>query len=238
MYLQAFDDAIAELDNLNEDSYKDSTLIMQLLRDNLTVSLDLLESLYFSFPLIFLYQFLECKCEGKPGAFLACVSKSENCHLLSAKGRKNAPKENECLFSERFFFFLLLIHSYGRQKLLQMSLKVETMARLRTKRNVFVCKILKRGKKTFYTLLLHSLLLHLNILPMRAIADKFKMIIMIKKLKSSLSHWRFGKLKRNNCFDFCMSMPSHLCSLSCRKAIGSMASLSHSWIKWEQKFES
>lgn len=37
----AFDDAIAELDTLNEESYKDSTLIMQLLRDNLTVSLSL-----------------------------------------------------------------------------------------------------------------------------------------------------------------------------------------------------
>ena len=37
--LQAFDDAIAELDTLNEESYKDSTLIMQLLRDNLTVCL-------------------------------------------------------------------------------------------------------------------------------------------------------------------------------------------------------
>ncbi|TMW41693.1 hypothetical protein DOY81_013227, partial [Sarcophaga bullata] len=35
--LVAFDDAIAELDTLNEDSYKDSTLIMQLLRDNLTL---------------------------------------------------------------------------------------------------------------------------------------------------------------------------------------------------------
>lgn len=34
---QAFDDAIAELDVLSEDSYKDSTLIMQLLRDNLTL---------------------------------------------------------------------------------------------------------------------------------------------------------------------------------------------------------
>jgi len=34
---EAFDDAIAELDTLNEDSYKDSTLIMQLLRDNLTL---------------------------------------------------------------------------------------------------------------------------------------------------------------------------------------------------------
>ncbi|CAO2577845.1 14-3-3 protein beta/alpha (Fragments) [Lemmus lemmus] len=31
-------EAIAELDTLNEESYKDSTLIMQLLRDNLTVS--------------------------------------------------------------------------------------------------------------------------------------------------------------------------------------------------------
>nr|XP_046244376.1 tyrosine 3-monooxygenase/tryptophan 5-monooxygenase activation protein, epsilon polypeptide 1 isoform X1 [Scatophagus argus] len=33
----AFDDAITELDTLSEESYKDSTLIMQLLRDNLTL---------------------------------------------------------------------------------------------------------------------------------------------------------------------------------------------------------
>merc|ERR1712070_327231 len=32
----SFDEAIAELDTLSEESYKDSTLIMQLLRDNLT----------------------------------------------------------------------------------------------------------------------------------------------------------------------------------------------------------
>ena len=30
---QAFDDAIAELDTLNEDSYKDSTLIMQVTKN-------------------------------------------------------------------------------------------------------------------------------------------------------------------------------------------------------------
>jgi 14-3-3 protein epsilon len=34
---QAFDEAIAEIDTLKEDAYKDSTLIMQLLRDNLTL---------------------------------------------------------------------------------------------------------------------------------------------------------------------------------------------------------
>ncbi|TKS88308.1 14-3-3 protein beta/alpha-1 [Collichthys lucidus] len=34
---QAFDEAIIMLDSLNTDSYKDSTLIMQLLRDNLTL---------------------------------------------------------------------------------------------------------------------------------------------------------------------------------------------------------
>ena len=57
---QAFDEAIAELDTLNEDSYKDSTLIMQLLRDNLTVSsrpnaVLLLINLYYSQRIITLF---------------------------------------------------------------------------------------------------------------------------------------------------------------------------------------
>jgi len=34
---KAFDSAIEKLDTLNDNSYKDSTLIMQLLRDNLTL---------------------------------------------------------------------------------------------------------------------------------------------------------------------------------------------------------
>ena len=33
----AFDDAISELDSLQEEQYKDATLIMQLLRDNLSL---------------------------------------------------------------------------------------------------------------------------------------------------------------------------------------------------------
>lgn len=33
----AFDDAISQLDSVDEEAYKDSTLIMQLLRDNLTL---------------------------------------------------------------------------------------------------------------------------------------------------------------------------------------------------------
>jgi len=34
---QAFDDAIAEIEELNDDEYKESTTIMQLIRDNLTL---------------------------------------------------------------------------------------------------------------------------------------------------------------------------------------------------------
>ena len=60
----AFDEALAELDSLNEESYKDSTLIMQLLRDNLTLwTSDLpeeggncYESLFFSQSLTWLFE--------------------------------------------------------------------------------------------------------------------------------------------------------------------------------------
>ena len=34
---QAFDDAIDQLDQLDEEQYRDSTLIMQLLKDNLSL---------------------------------------------------------------------------------------------------------------------------------------------------------------------------------------------------------
>jgi 14-3-3 protein epsilon len=50
---QAFDDAIAELDTLSEESYKDSTLIMQLLRDNLTLwTSDLQDGKFFFIKLV------------------------------------------------------------------------------------------------------------------------------------------------------------------------------------------
>ena len=44
---QAFDDAIAELDTLNEDSYKDSTLIMQVFYPTLIIFTPLY-SIYFT----------------------------------------------------------------------------------------------------------------------------------------------------------------------------------------------
>jgi len=37
MARDAFDEAIADLDNVQDEFYKDATLIMQLLRDNLAL---------------------------------------------------------------------------------------------------------------------------------------------------------------------------------------------------------
>ncbi|KAJ8551647.1 hypothetical protein K7X08_021662 [Anisodus acutangulus] len=47
MAKQAFEEAIAELDTLGEESYKDSTLIMQLLRDNLILWTSDMQVLHF-----------------------------------------------------------------------------------------------------------------------------------------------------------------------------------------------
>lgn len=65
--IQAFDDAIAELDQLKDDTYKDSTLIMQLLRDNLTVSTQPYTHTYFIYNQIF--------CQISPPGLMAKFTK-------------------------------------------------------------------------------------------------------------------------------------------------------------------
>lgn len=53
---QALDEAISELDTLSEESYKENTLIMQLLRDNLTLcSSDWPEDGYIPYPSDMIY---------------------------------------------------------------------------------------------------------------------------------------------------------------------------------------
>ena len=55
---QAFDEAISELDTLGEESYKDSTLIMQLLRDNLTLWTSDITVYIFLRPFLCIYNIL------------------------------------------------------------------------------------------------------------------------------------------------------------------------------------
>ena len=52
---QAFDDAIADIDQIEEDQYKDATTIMQLIRDNLTLWTSELEEANWWLKLIYIY---------------------------------------------------------------------------------------------------------------------------------------------------------------------------------------
>ena len=71
LFGQAFDEAISELDTLGEESYKDSTLIMQLLRDNLTLwTSDITVSLSLSLtPPLYLYKLAQPMC----ASMQACI---------------------------------------------------------------------------------------------------------------------------------------------------------------------
>lgn len=78
---QAFDEAIAELDTLGEESYKDSTLIMQLLRDNLTLWTSDMQVLpCFSFGLVFLFIFFSM--HGCLGPLNIMCSRNANLLLI------------------------------------------------------------------------------------------------------------------------------------------------------------
>jgi len=74
---QAFDDAIAELDSLSEESYQDSTLIMQLLRDNLT-----------------LWTSTESG-EPEPAASAAAAAEAKKEEVEAAKAAQEEPKAEE-----------------------------------------------------------------------------------------------------------------------------------------------
>ena len=85
---QAFDEAIAELDTLGEESYKDSTLIMQLLRDNLTLwTSDMQVSVIFSSNC---YVFHLCHCRFTYGCILLVLVQDDGGDEI-----KEAPKHDE-----------------------------------------------------------------------------------------------------------------------------------------------
>lgn len=77
---QAFDDAIAELDSLSADCYKDSTLIMQLLRDNLTLWTRYVFALFACF--CFLHKFAIPPCT-RIEVLTAFVYKQPDCALIT-----------------------------------------------------------------------------------------------------------------------------------------------------------
>lgn len=90
----------------------------------------------------------------------------------------------DCILKQ-FFKKFSLSSSYGHQITQPTSARVEMekkKARLRTRRKSLSAKT--KRKKTFYTFLLHSLLLHSNILSMKEIVERKKKI----KLKRNQSH--------------------------------------------------
>ncbi|KAF3682506.1 14-3-3 protein 6 [Capsicum annuum] len=92
---QAFDEAIAELDTLGEESYKDSTLIMQLLRDNLTLWTSDMQGLGRASSGDWWWnEEVKKKVETKKGAYAKLVeSKDEKEKRVSRKEYKLARKE-------------------------------------------------------------------------------------------------------------------------------------------------
>ncbi|KAF1867435.1 hypothetical protein Lal_00049864 [Lupinus albus] len=101
---QAFDEAISELDSLSEESYKDSTLIMQLLRDNLTLwTSDIPEdggiSSHFIFPAMVIFVTFMVLKTPTPVSLISLVN--ELPHFSQPRNKKwSLPKPPEVMQSE------------------------------------------------------------------------------------------------------------------------------------------